>query len=56
MVKCKSQQISELIERNEFLNRQLENTCKLIDALDITEAIVLNEKKIEELKGGKFNG
>ena len=53
MVKCKSQKVSELIERNQFLERQLASSCTIDDQLDIMDAIIVNEHKIEKLKGGK---
>lgn len=53
MVKCNSQQVSELIERNQFLERQLQDSCTIEDSLDIMDAIIINENKIKKLKGEK---
>ena len=49
-MKCKCQQISELIERNMFLERQMDYAIEIESAFELMEVVSINEYKIEKLK------
>ena len=49
-MKCKCQMISELIERNRFLERQMDYAISIESAFELMEVVSINEERINKLK------
>ena len=49
-MKCKCQMISELIERNRFLERQMNYAISIESAFELMEVVSINEERITKLK------
>jgi len=49
-MKCKCQMISELIERNMFLERQIDYAISIESAFELMEVVSINEERISKLK------
>ena len=49
-MKCKCQMISELIERNMFLERQMDHAISIESAFELMEVVSINEERINKLK------
>jgi len=49
-MKCKCQMISELIERNMFLERQIDYAISIESTFELMEVVSINEERINKLK------